>query len=170
MRRPGVGIAPPSARLWRACTSPAADFPTDARRTPFASPGWRPLFEAAERDADTVAPGLAARDRAGARTSWRIVGRSDLPSGVIHADLFTDNVFFLGDAVSGLIDFYFACTDVLAYDLAICLNAWCFEPDGSFNVTKGRAMIAGYERCAASMRRKSRRCRSCAAARRCASC
>jgi homoserine kinase type II len=69
-----------------------------------------------------------------------------LPTGVIHADLFTDNVFFMGDRVSGLIDFYFACTDALAYDLAVCLNAWCFEADGSFNHTKGQAMIAGYEK------------------------
>ena len=53
-------------------------------------------------------------------------------------------MFFIGDAVSGLIDFYFACTDAFAYDLAICLNAWCFEPDLSFNVTKARAMISGY--------------------------
>ena len=59
-----------------------------------------------------------------------------LPQGVIHADLFPDNVFFLGDRLSGLIDFYFACTDTLAYDVAICLNAWCFEPDVRFNVTK----------------------------------
>jgi homoserine kinase type II len=64
---------------------------------------------------------------------------------VIHADLFTDNVFFIGPQVSGLIDFYFACTDAYAYDLAICLNAWCFEADGSFNLTKGTAMIAGYQ-------------------------
>ena len=71
---------------------------------------------------------------------------SDLPSGVIHADLFPDNVFFLGDALSGLIDFYFACNDALAYDLAIALNAWCFEPDVSFNITKGMALINGYER------------------------
>ena len=63
----------------------------------------------------------------------------DLPQGVIHADLFPDNVFFLGNKLSGLIDFYFACTDALAYDVAICLNAWCFEADHSYNVTKGRA-------------------------------
>jgi homoserine kinase type II len=69
-----------------------------------------------------------------------------LPSGVIHADLFPDNVFFLGGKLSGLIDFYFACTDAFAYDLAITLNAWCFEPDGAFNITKGLAMINGYER------------------------
>ena len=67
-----------------------------------------------------------------------------LPQGVIHADLFPDNVFFLGDRLSGLIDFYFACTDTLAYDIAICLNAWCFEQDHSYNVTKGRALLASY--------------------------
>ncbi|MBN8919671.1 MAG: phosphotransferase, partial [Rhizobiales bacterium] len=48
--------------------------------------------------------------------------------------------------LSGLIDFYFACNDMLAYDLAICLNAWCFEPDHSFNVTKGRALLQSYRR------------------------
>ena len=69
----------------------------------------------------------------------------DLPAGVIHADLFPDNVFFLGGRLSGLIDFYFACTDLLAYDVAVCLNAWCFEADGSFNVTKGRALLQRYE-------------------------
>ena len=69
---------------------------------------------------------------------------SDLPRGVIHADLFPDNVLFLNDAVSGVIDFYFACNDLLAYDLAICMNAWCFERDGSFNVTKARALFHGY--------------------------
>ena len=73
-------------------------------------------------------------------------GRAGLPSGVIHADLFPDNVFFLGDKLSGLIDFYFACNDAFAYDLGVCLNAWCFEPDGAFNVSKGMAMIRGYEK------------------------
>jgi homoserine kinase type II len=63
---------------------------------------------------------------------------------VIHADLFPDNVFFLGSRLSGLIDFYFACTDTLAYDVAICLNAWCFELDHSYNVTKGRALLQAY--------------------------
>ncbi len=67
-----------------------------------------------------------------------------LPEGQIHADLFPDNVFFLDHQISGLIDFYFAATDVLAYDLAICLNAWCFEQDGAFNVTRGRALISAY--------------------------
>lgn len=106
--------------------------------------GWPPLFSAAEAEADRVAPGLAQRTRA-ELDHLGAVWPAGLPTGVIHADLFTDNVFFIGDELSGLIDFYFACTDAFAYDLSICLNAWCFESDGSFNMTKGRAMIAGYE-------------------------
>ncbi len=81
-----------------------------------------------------------------------------LPEGVIHADLFPDNVFFLGEKLSGLIDFYFACNDMLAYDVAICLNAWCFENDHSYNVTKGRALLQAYAKGAADDR-----CRACAA-------
>ena len=106
--------------------------------------GWRPLYEAARERADTVTPGLETATRAALEEleqNWP----KNLPSGVIHADLFPDNVFFLKSELSGLIDFYFACTDFLAYDLAIGLNAWCFEKDGSFNLTKGRAMIAGYQ-------------------------
>src|SRR5713226_4496077 len=106
--------------------------------------GWRPLFEAAASRADEVQHGL--RDFIGAELD-RLEGNiwpGNLPQGVIHADLFPDNVFFLGDKLSGLIDFYFACTDQLAYDVAICLNAWCFESDHSFNVTKGKAMLQAY--------------------------
>ncbi|GJD72836.1 homoserine kinase [Methylobacterium goesingense] len=105
---------------------------------------WGPLFAGAEAQADTVSPGLADRvrgDLAVLQAGWP----AGLPTGVIHADLFTDNVFFIGDALSGLIDFYFACTDAFAYDLAICLNAWCFEADGTFDRDKGAALIAGYE-------------------------
>lgn len=107
--------------------------------------GWRPLFEACEARADTVRPGLAAElghELHKLEQEWP----AGLPSGVIHADLFPDNVFYLGDRLSGIIDFYFACTDALAYDIAICLNAWCFEPDGSFNTTKARMLIAAYRR------------------------
>ena len=106
---------------------------------------WRPLFRQAEAQAETVAIGLTERTRQELdflERAWP----AGLPTGVIHADLFTDNVLFLGAEVSGLIDFYFACTDAYAYDLAICLNAWCFELDGSFNRTKGTALIAGYQR------------------------
>jgi len=107
--------------------------------------GWPALFEAARARADEVAPGLAAEtanDMAALGAAWP----GGLPDGVIHADLFPDNVFFLDEELSGLIDFYFACNDALAYDLAVALNAWCFEPDGSFNITKGMALINGYER------------------------
>ncbi|MDA9554374.1 homoserine kinase [Emcibacteraceae bacterium] len=71
---------------------------------------------------------------------------SDLPKGIIHADLFTDNVFFLDEKLSGLIDYYFACTDIFAYDIAICINAWCFEKDGSFNATNAAALVKGYQK------------------------
>ena len=64
---------------------------------------------------------------------------------MIHADLFPDNVLFMNTRVSGLIDFYFACNDAFAYDLAVMLNAWCFEIDGSYNVTKGQSLITAYQ-------------------------
>jgi homoserine kinase type II len=104
---------------------------------------WRPLYAQADGRADSVQHGLAdaiARELDVLEKAWP----RGLPQGVIHADLFPDNVFFLGDRLSGLIDFYFACTDTLAYDVAICLNAWCFEPDHAYNVTKGRALLQGY--------------------------
>lgn len=107
--------------------------------------GWRPLFERSADHADEVRPGLADALRAELdvlEAEWP----ADLPAGVIHGDLFPDNVFFQGGGVSGLIDFYFACNDLLSYDLAICLNAWAFEADGSFNVTKARRMLRAYQR------------------------
>ncbi|HXE17023.1 MAG TPA: homoserine kinase [Stellaceae bacterium] len=105
--------------------------------------GWRRLGAATGVRADEVRAGLAAEIASEIDTLGKTWPR-DLPGGVIHADLFPDNIFFRGEKVSGLIDFYFACTDALAYDLAICLNAWCFENDGSFNVTKARLLIGGY--------------------------
>jgi homoserine kinase type II len=104
---------------------------------------WRPLFDACAARADTVSPGLSdilARELDHLESHWP----EDLPTGVCHADLFPDNVFFIGGDLSGIIDFYFACTDYFAYDLAICLNAWCFEPDNSFNITKARLMLSRY--------------------------
>jgi homoserine kinase type II len=105
---------------------------------------WAPLLAHCLPRADEVQPGLGAElQSALARilAAWR----ADLPRGHIHADLFPDNVFFLEGRVSGLIDFYFAATDLLAYDIAVCLNAWCFEPDLSFNVTKARALVRAYD-------------------------
>jgi homoserine kinase type II len=105
--------------------------------------GWRPLFAAMAPRADEIQRGL--RDLLAAELDF-LEGAwpASLPSGVIHADLFPDNALFLGERLSGLIDFYFACDDILAYDLAICLNAWCFEPDHAFNVTKARALLNAY--------------------------
>ena len=105
---------------------------------------WRPLFERFAGRAGEIAPDLGsmiAEELSFIDRNWS----TGLPAGIIHADLFPDNVFFLGDRLSGLIDFYFACNDTLAYDIAICLNAWCFEPDFAFNATKGRALLRGYE-------------------------
>jgi homoserine kinase type II len=108
--------------------------------------GWRPLFEQAADRADDVQHGLRAFIGAELDYLEGGVWPKDLPSGVIHADLFPDNVFFLGDKLSGIIDFTFACDDMLAYDVAICLSAWCFESDCSFNVTKARAFLNAYGR------------------------
>jgi homoserine kinase type II len=114
-----------------------------ARANALAVSGWRPLFQQAQGRAGEVAAGLdiaITHELDYLETHWP----RTLPTGIIHADLFPNNVLFLGDTLSGVIDFYFAAQDALAYDLAICLNAWCFESDYSFNLTKGRAMIAAY--------------------------
>jgi homoserine kinase type II len=121
-----------------------ADFPKK-RPNALSIESWRPLYQQAKDRGDSVRPGLCAE----IAKELDVLGKSwprDLPQGVIHADLFPDNVFFLGDKLSGLIDFYFACTDTLAYDVAICLNAWCFEPDHSYNVTKSRALLKAYDK------------------------
>jgi homoserine kinase type II len=144
IRKPNAGhcaaVGEALARLHIA----GADFPI-LRPNALSVESWRPLFEHAGARGDSVRPGLCDEivnelDRL--EKNWP----RELPSGVIHADLFPDNVFFLGDKLSGLIDFYFACNDMFAYDVAICLNAWCFEPDHSYNVTKGRALLKAYEK------------------------
>ena len=107
--------------------------------------GWVALFDRIDRDAaDALRPGLAgeiADELAFLRAHWP----EGLPRGTIHADLFPDNVFFENTTLTGFIDFYFACTDWLAYDLAVCLKAWCFEPDGSFVPVRGRALVQAYQ-------------------------
>ncbi len=106
---------------------------------------WAPMFERLGDAADGLKPGLAATirgDLAHIAARWP----AGLPEGIIHADYFPDNVFFNGGEFAGAIDFYFACVDALAYDIAVALNAWCFEADGSFNITSARALVAGYER------------------------
>ncbi|WP_431861161.1 homoserine kinase [Azospirillum sp.] len=107
--------------------------------------GWQDLFARCAERADEVRPGLRdtlATELDALAAHWP----GGLPSGVIHADLFPDNVFFSGERLSGLIDFYFACNDYLSYDIAICMNAWCFEADGSFNATKARLLLTNYQR------------------------
>lgn len=143
VRRPSAAhcreVGKALAELHRA----GADFEL-TRQNAMAIPGWKALWAGARDRADEVERGLANEveaDFAALEAAWP----SGLPEGVIHADLFPDNVFFLGDRLSGLIDFYFACNDFYAYDLATCLNAWCFEKDFSFNLTKGRALLAGYQ-------------------------
>jgi len=106
--------------------------------------GWVELVKKTSARADEVFAGLRAvleQEIKSLKASWP----SDLPQGVIHADLFPDNVFFKGSSLCGIIDFYFACNDFLSYDLAICLNAWCFEHNAAFNITKAQAMTAGYQ-------------------------
>jgi homoserine kinase type II len=106
---------------------------------------WRSLFSDVSGNADEIAgglEGLISDELEALEANWP----TGLPTGIIHADLFPDNVFFIGGAFSGIIDFYFACTDAYAYELAICLNAWCFESDYSFNITKARQMLSGYEK------------------------
>jgi homoserine kinase type II len=107
-------------------------------------PGWRPLFDGSRRHIDQALERELGSEIDFFEANWP----NGLPSGVIHADLFNDNVFFLHDKLSGLIDFYFACNDYLAYDVAICLNAWCFESDNAFNATKARALLQAYDRSA----------------------
>lgn len=143
VKRPGIHHCAELGRALAGLHAAGRDF--GMRRDNNLSVGaWEPLFRTAEPRADEVSAGLTERVRADLavlQPGWP----QGLPSGVIHADLFTDNVFFIGDELSGLIDFYFACTDALAYDLAICLNAWCFDADGRFHRDMGQALVAGYE-------------------------
>ena len=119
----------------------ARDF-TIVRPNALSVAGWRPLFDGSRRHIDQALERELGAELDLFEANWP----SDLPSGVIHADLFNDNVFFLHDRLSGLIDFYFACNDFLAYDVAICLNAWCFEADNAFNATKARALLQAYDK------------------------
>jgi homoserine kinase type II len=147
---PGMSVRRPSVAHCRqageglAKLHLAADGFAMSRANDLGHAAWASMFAPLKGQAEALKPGLAAvieGDLARFQAGWP----TGLPSGVIHADFFPDNVFFHGREFAGAIDFYFACTDALAYDVAVALNAWCFEPDGSFNVTAARAMVAGYE-------------------------
>jgi homoserine kinase type II len=132
--------------MWLARLHMAGEGMVLTRGNGMSLPAWRDLIGQCGDRANEVAPGFAEilkDELAFLSQSWP----SNLPRGVIHADLFPDNVFFDGDKLCGMIDFYFACTDFLAYDLVITLNAWCFEQNNvAFNITKARALLRGYER------------------------
>ena len=143
VRRPGIEHCAALGDVLARFHLAGRDFPM-VRANSLSLPGWQSLFAAIGSGADQVTAGLSGvieKELRHLDGNWP----GDLPVGVIHADLFPDNVFFLGNKVSGLIDFYFACNDMLAYDIAVCLNAWSFETDGSFNVTKARALLEAYE-------------------------
>ncbi|MBA4012666.1 MAG: homoserine kinase [Phenylobacterium sp.] len=148
---PGLSVRRPTAAHCReageglARLHLAADGFSMTRANDLGQDAWAPMFAGLKAQAEALKPGLSAvidGDLARLAAAWP----KDLPSGVIHADYFPDNVFFHpGGKFAGTIDFYFACNDFLAYDIAVALNAWCFEADGSFNITSARAMLAGYE-------------------------
>jgi len=120
------------------------DFPM-TRKNDLGIKDWRALLEKCMDHADDVMDGLGKilmAELDDLEPHWP----HDLPKGIIHADAFPDNVFFRDEKCSGMIDFYFACHDIFAYDLAICMNAWCFERDGDFNVTKTRLMLSNYRK------------------------
>ena len=142
MRRPNVAQCREVGAALAALHLAGADFSL-VRPNALSVAGWRTLWDDSRERADEVESGLRGEIEADLQrisAAWP----HNLPSGVIHADLFPDNVFFLGNTLSGLIDFYFACNEFYAYDLAISLNAWCFEPDLAFNITKGRSLLSGY--------------------------
>ena len=147
---PGVSVDSPSPAQARAVGAAlaglhldAADFPAE-RANAMNLPHWRELFadcgEEGLRSIDPGLPGLVTGELDYLSANWP----EALPHSVIHADLFPDNVLLLGDKVCGLIDFYFACTDLTAYDLAVTHAAWCFSPGGQFNPDVGAALIEGY--------------------------
>jgi len=147
---PGVSIdepTPPQARAVGAALAgihlDAADF-AGKRTNSLALQQWHDLLsacgQAGLRSIDPELPALVERELLFLTANWP----QGLPRSVIHADLFPDNVLLLGDAVTGLIDFYFACNDVTAYDLAVTHSAWCFARDGSFKPAIAEALVAGY--------------------------
>ncbi len=147
---PGVSIDTPRPAQARAVGEAlagvhlaAADFPRERPNT-MGLAAWRKLLgDCGERlaEIDPALPALVARELDFLEAHWP----GDLPRSVIHADLFPDNVLMLGNRVSGLIDFYFACSDIMAYDLAVTHAAWCFGADGGYRPAVGEALVEGYD-------------------------
>ena len=148
---PGLSVRRPTARHCREAGEGlgwlhlAADGFALRRNNSLGQGAWADMLRTLTGAAEALKPGLAATLESDLRriaVGWP----TGLPQGVIHADYFPDNVFFRDGRHAGTIDFYFAAWDVLAYDIAVALNAWCFEPDGSFNLTNALAFIDGYQR------------------------
>jgi homoserine kinase type II len=115
----------------------------DRRANELGHDKWSAMFAPLAAAAESLEPGLAAAiagDVAALARDWP----RGLPEGIVHADFFPDNVFFIGGAFAGAIDFYFSAWDALAYDIGVALNAWCFDSEGAFEPVKARAFIEGY--------------------------
>lgn len=149
---PGVSVSEPTAGQARSVGAAlakvhlaAASFP-QRRTNTMGLARWNQLLtDCGEDGLNLIHPELARivqREITSLTRSWPL----GLPEGVVHADLFPDNVLMLGEEVTGLIDFYFACTDILAYDVAVTHAAWCFSDDGTrFDPEISRALLEGYE-------------------------
>lgn len=147
---PGVSLSHPTAAQAHAVGAAMADMHAAIAGAPFGRPNtlgpadWQSLFAACADQLDTIEPGLRARVD---RSLTDVVAHwpSDLPRSIIHADLFPDNVLMLDDSVTGLIDFYFACTDIRAYDVAVMHTSWAFDATGRrYDEAVGAAAVAGY--------------------------
>jgi homoserine kinase type II len=148
---PGLSVSHPSAAQARAVGEALGtmhgaltDF-AGTRANSLGPQGWYDLASLCGDALDQISPGLKARvaeECAFLRANWP----EDLPQSVIHADLFPDNVLMVGNSVGAVIDFYFACTEIRAWDLAVTHAAWSFASDGtSYNAAVGDAIIAGYD-------------------------
>lgn len=146
----GVSVSHPTAAQAHAAGAAMGQMHTSlagfaqTRANPLGADTWRPFLERCGRDIDTIAPGLFDRTDA-ALTAVLAEWPRDLPMAAIHSDLFPDNVLMLGDRVTGVIDFYFACTDIRAYDLAVMHTSWAFDGNGeNYDPAIGSALIEGY--------------------------
>ena len=147
---PGISVDEPTPAQAHAVGQALAGLHLDAadfagrRPNALALQQWHDLLSGCGQEGlraiDPELPALVERELLHLTANWP----HGLPRSVIHADLFPDNVLLLGDSVTGLIDFYFACNDITAYDLAVTHSAWCFTRDGRFQQAIAEALVAGY--------------------------